>query len=86
MTVPDVVGIVGVICYQVAYGGLQLGKFHHKNLTYIGLNIMGPSCLLFSLIFAFNLAAFITQVLWLTLTIVGFVKLYFDKRNMIKAD
>ena len=80
------VGIVGVVFYQVAYGGLQLGKFHHKDPVYIALNIIAPSCLLFSLIFAFNLAAFITQVLWLSLTIVGFVKLYFDKRNMIKAD
>lgn len=75
MNIPDVVGIIGVICYQVAYGGLQLGRFRQDDFSYIGLNILGPIFLLISLVFSFNLAAVITQVLWLCLTAIGLAKL-----------
>jgi hypothetical protein len=74
MNFPDVVGIIGVICYQVAYAGLQLGHFRQNDLRYIGLNILGPACLLFSLVFNFNLAAVVTQVLWLVVTALGLAK------------
>lgn len=74
MDIPDVVGIIGVIFYQVAYGGLQLGRFQQDDLRYIGLNILGPACLLYSLAFHFNLAAIITQVVWICLTVLGLVR------------
>jgi len=74
MSIADVVGIIGVICFQVAYAGLQLGRFQQDDLRYIGLNIIGPVCMLFSLATDFNLAAAITQVLWLCLTALGLLR------------
>lgn len=76
MTLPDIVGITGVICYQIAYAGLQLGRFQQDDLRYVGLNILGPACLLYSLTFDFNLAALITQVLWLGFTALGLVRIF----------
>ena len=81
MNIPDVVGLIGVICYQVAYAGLQLGRFTQSDSRYIGLNILGPGCLLFSLFFYFNLASFITQVLWICLTALGLIKILRARRN-----
>ncbi len=81
MNIPDVVGIIGVICYQVAYAGLQLGRFQQDDLRYIGLNILGPACLLFSLFFSFNLAAVITQVLWLGVTALGLARIIRARRQ-----
>lgn len=75
MTIPDVVGIAGVICYQIAYAGLQLGRLQQDDLRYVGLNIVGPACLLYSLVFDFNLAALISQVLWLGFTTIGLVRI-----------
>ncbi|HPR06496.1 MAG TPA: hypothetical protein PK620_11785 [Denitromonas sp.] len=81
MDLPDVVGLIGVICYQIAYAGLQLGRFQQTDVRYIGLNILGPGCLLFSLFFYFNLASFITQVLWISLTAIGLIKILRCRRK-----
>ncbi|NMF96908.1 hypothetical protein GPA27_05850 [Aromatoleum toluolicum] len=83
MNIPDVVGITGVICYQIAYAGLQLGRFQQDDLRYIGLNLLGPACLLYSLVFDFNLAALITQVLWLGITVLGLVQTMRARRRRI---
>ncbi|AYH43946.1 cyclic nucleotide-binding protein [Azoarcus sp. DN11] len=74
MTPSDFVGLIGVIACLVAYAGLQLGRLQHDDLRYIGLNILSPACLLFSLMYNFNLAAVITQVLWIGLSLVGLVR------------
>jgi hypothetical protein len=78
MNLSDLVGLIGVISCLVAYAGLHLGRLQHDDLRYIGLNILSPACLLISLLHDFNLAAVITQVLWLCLTAVGLV-------NVIRA-
>ncbi|MFV0663073.1 CBU_0592 family membrane protein [Denitromonas sp.] len=85
MDLPDVVGLIGVICYQIAYAGLQLGRFQQTDVRYIGLNILGPGCLLFSLFFYFNLASFITQVLWISLTTIGLVKIVRSRHHAVRA-
>jgi hypothetical protein len=74
MNLPDAIGIIGVISCLVAYAGLQLGRLHQEDLRYLGLNILSPACLLYSLLHNFNLAAVITQVLWICLTLVGLIK------------
>lgn len=86
MNIPDMVGLVGVICYQLAYAGLQLGRFEQSDLRYIGLNILGPGCMLFSLIFHFNLASFITQVLWIVLTTMGLARILNMRRHSTATD
>ncbi|NMG29434.1 CBU_0592 family membrane protein [Aromatoleum evansii] len=74
MTPSDFVGLVGVIACLVAYAGLQMGRLQHDDLRYIGLNILSPACLLVSLMHDFNLAAVITQVLWLGLSLIGLLR------------
>ncbi|MBD5804720.1 hypothetical protein AZOA_41650 [Azoarcus sp. Aa7] len=74
MSFPDMVGIFGVICVQIAYAGLQFGRLQRDDLRYIGLNIVGPGCILFSLAFDFNLASVIAQVLWIMLTAISLMK------------
>ena len=73
MSVADLVGIIGVICYQVAYAGMQLGRLQRDGKLYIYLNLFGPCYLLYSLAFHFNLAAAISQLLWLIWSVVGVV-------------
>ena len=74
MTIPDVVGLFGVILYVWAYAGLQLGKLELTDVRYTILNGLGGLAVIFSLVWSFNLAAFVTQVLWLVFTIVGFFR------------
>jgi hypothetical protein len=37
----------------------------------VRLNLLGPACILISLMGAFNLASFLTQCFWLGLTLIG---------------
>ena len=70
MTVPDAVGLVGVALYVGAYAGLQTGKLGLADVRYTILNAVGGLAVIFSLVWSFNLAAFVTQVLWLIFTLV----------------
>ena len=74
VTVPDAVGLFGVVLYVGAYAGLQLGMLGVADLRYSALNAVGGIAVIYSLIWAFNLAAFVTQVFWLMFTIVGFIR------------
>ena len=74
MTFPDVIGLIGVVLYVGAYAGLQVGFFGLSDVRYSALNAIGGIAVLYSLIWSFNLAAFVTQVLWFVFTMVGFVR------------
>ncbi|MGI4946194.1 MAG: CBU_0592 family membrane protein [Janthinobacterium lividum] len=74
MTVPDAVGLVGVALYVGAYAGLQTGRLGLADTRYTVLNAVGGLAVIFSLIWSFNLAAFVTQVLWLVFTLVGYLR------------
>jgi len=74
VTVPDAVGLVGVALYVGAYAGLQTGKMGLADVNYTILNTIGGLAVIFSLIWSFYLAAFVTQVLWLIFTLVGYLR------------
>ncbi|NIF78060.1 cyclic nucleotide-binding protein [Paraburkholderia sp. Cy-641] len=80
MNTSDLIGIFGVICYQIAYAGLQLDFLQREDRRYVVLNLLGPCCLLYSLIFHFNLAAAVSQVLWLVWSLLGIAKLRLVQR------
>ena len=71
---PDAVGLVGVALYVGAYAGLQTGKLGLADVRYTILNAAGGLAVIFSLLWTFNLAAFVTQVLWLVFTLVGYLR------------
>ena len=74
MSTTDVIGVAGVIFYQIAYAALQLGRMERDSRLYFWLNVLGPCCLLYSLCFHFNFAAALSQVLWLVWSVLGEVK------------
>lgn len=75
MSTADWIGLFGVVCYQIAYAGLQLGFLQRDSRQYTLLNLFGPCCLLYSLLFHFNFSAALSQVLWLLWSVLGLVKL-----------
>jgi hypothetical protein len=74
MNGPDFVGLVGVAAYLSAYGLLQLGTLKVEDNRYALLNALGALLILYSLLYDFNLASFVTQSAWLILTAIGFVR------------
>ncbi len=79
-TIYDLIGSVGVGVIILTYILLQTERLKSETLTYSILNAIGSGMIAFSLIFKFNLAAFIVEILWLVISIYGVIK-FILKRN-----
>jgi hypothetical protein len=67
----DLIGLAGVVGYISAYFLVQIQHRSPVDPTVVLLNIAGAVCLLASLSASFNLASFLSQALWLVLTLAG---------------
>ena len=67
----DLAGFIGVLLIIVAYLLLQLEKLPSSSPKYSLLNAAGALLIMVSLIFAFNLSAFIVEVFWFLISLVG---------------
>lgn len=74
MTVYDIIGIIGVTFVLVAYGFLQAEKINSKGWRFSALNAMGAVLIMVSLYYSFNLASFIIECAWLTISLYGLFK------------
>jgi hypothetical protein len=68
---PDVVGAIGAATLMVTFLLLQLGKLDSNRLLYSVLNAAGACLITFSLIFDFNFSAFVIEVFWILISLVG---------------
>jgi hypothetical protein len=67
----DFVGNVGVAIIVGTYLWLQLGRLDGAGLAYALLNAAGASLVVVSLLFDFNLSAFVVEVFWVLISLVG---------------
>ncbi|WP_203561375.1 CBU_0592 family membrane protein [Ideonella livida] len=67
----DLVGLAGVCAYVVAHFLVQVRHEPPLSRRVVLLNVIGPLCVLASLAGAFNLSSFLSQSLWLLLTLAG---------------
>jgi len=77
----DLVGFIGVLLIVVAYLLLQLDKLPSSSPKYSLLNAGGALLIIVSLIFAFNLSAFIMEVFWLLISLVGLWRSLFHRKD-----
>jgi hypothetical protein len=70
----DMVGLIGVSMYVVAYTGVQLGVINGNSLGYTCLNGFAAGCVLFSMVDAFNLSGALVNGLFLTFSLVGLAR------------
>ncbi|MEI9964443.1 MAG: hypothetical protein WDM92_06800 [Caulobacteraceae bacterium] len=80
MSVPDLVGVVGVFLMVVAYAGAQIGRLEPREAPALLLNLVGAGLVLTSLLFKFNLAAFLMECVWGTMALYGLVRLLLKRR------
>lgn len=66
----DLVGNVGVLMLMVAYLLLQLNRLS-SGLIYSVLNAVGASLIVISLLTNFNLSAFLMEVFWVLISLLG---------------
>lgn len=70
----DLAGNVGVLMMVGAYLLLQLEKLSSSAVSYLLLNAAGALLVIVSLIFHFNLSAFLMEVFWLVISLFGLAK------------
>lgn len=75
MTVPDLVGVVGVLLILVAYAGATTKKLEPARAPALLLNLAGALLILMSLYFDFNLSAVLMEAAWALVAVIGLVRL-----------
>jgi len=77
----DLAGFIGVVMIVIAYLLLQLDKLPSSSLSYSLLNAAGALLIIISLIFNFNLSAFIVEVFWFLISLLGLTKSLVSRKN-----
>lgn len=75
MAASDAAGLIGVLLILVAYAGVQFEKMEPRAAPALLLNFVGASLVLYSLAYAFNVAAVIMESVWALIALYGLVKL-----------
>jgi hypothetical protein len=79
----DLVGNAGVLLMVVAYMLLQLEKLSSSAFSYLLLNTVGAVLVIISLIFRFNLSAFLMEIFWLLISLYGLAKPLFSRPGAV---
>ena len=75
----DLAGNIGVLMMVIAYLLLQMEKLSSSAVSYLLLNAVGALLVILSLVFHFNLSAFLMEVFWLLISLYGLCKPLFSK-------
>jgi uncharacterized membrane protein len=81
MTLPDIGGLVGVFMMLVAYAMGASGKLKTDELPSLAVNLVGSLMVVVSLLYRFNLPAFIMEASWALVALYGLAKLALRKRR-----
>jgi len=80
----DFAGVIGAVMILGAYLFLQFEKLKANSLEYSMANFIGALLIILSLVYRFNLPAFIVELSWAVISGVGLYKYvvqYFKRKN-----
>ncbi len=77
----DAIGLAGVGAIIAAFFLLQADRVRYDDYSYLALNGAGAALIIVSLFYAFNLAAFVMETIWVAISIYGAVKRYARDRR-----
>jgi hypothetical protein len=67
----DLVGNLGVALILGTYFALQIGRLDARRVAYSLLNAVGAGSITISLLFDFNLSAFVVEAAWVAVSLFG---------------
>lgn len=70
----DLVGATGVLLIVVAYVLLQLDRLSSSAISFSLLNAFGAGLIIVSLLFSFNLSAFLMEGFWFVISLFGAIR------------
>ena len=77
----DLAGFIGVLLIIVAYLLLQLDKLPSSSPGYSLMNAAGVLLIIVSLVFKFNLSAFIVEAFWFLISLLGLWRALISRKN-----
>ncbi len=69
-------GMIGVVLILISYMLLQLERLSATSFSYSATNGLGALLILVSLMYDFNLPAFIIEAFWLLISVYGVVRYF----------
>jgi len=76
----DLIGFLGVLFIIVAYLLLQLNKLPSSSPIYSLMNALGALLIIISLLFDFNLSAFVVESFWFLISLLGLTRSLVSRR------
>jgi len=80
VTWPEAAGIAGVLLILIAYAGAQLERIDPLKAPALLLNLAGAGLIILSLIYDWNLPAFLMETAWAGVAGYGLVRLALRRR------
>ncbi len=68
------VGLVGVGLIVGSYFMLQVGRLRDRSWMYSAMNLVGALLILVSLIQQFNFSAFVIEIFWAAISLLGLIR------------
>lgn len=79
-SLPDALGVVGVLLILIAYAGAQLDRLEPRQAPALLLNLVGACLILWSLYYRFNLSAVLMEGSWALVALYGLARLALRRR------
>jgi len=79
VTIPDIIGLIGVALLISTYALLQFDKIDPKGFWYSFNNMVVAILVTVSLLYSWNLASMVIEVFWFSLSVYGVV-MYFRRK------
>ena len=70
----DFVGTTGVVIILVTYFLLQTERLSSTEVIYSLLNLIGATLIAISLLYDFNVSAFIIEIAWMAISVYGIIR------------
>lgn len=77
----NIIGNLGVLLIVGTYFLVQIRRMSATQPPYIVANGVGAALILYSLYFDFNLSAFLIEVIWLLISIIGLARVCLERRR-----
>ncbi|HZE68080.1 MAG TPA: hypothetical protein VE135_00975 [Pyrinomonadaceae bacterium] len=79
----DLVGMIGVLLIVTSYALLQLDKMRSSAISFSLLNAIGAGLIIVSLLFSFNLSAFLMELFWFVMSVFGAIRRMVSKTSVV---
>ena len=76
----DFIGNLGVALILAAYLLVQMRRLDATGLPFLVANGLGAAFILVSLLYDFNLSAFIIEIAWLLISLYGLARIFLERR------